>query len=123
MAWEWSHTDDAYQSVHEQIMQKADDANNGDREAQEWLLVVWAEWKAENWRAWRCSHSFDMRRYQSALRRAYRIATSEGWHQLAEDIWENAQEYRTCTNGGWEAYVCPSGCHLIPFTPEVHADV
>ena len=104
------------------MLQKADLADSGDREAQEWLLVVWAEWQAENWRDWR-SHEFDMRRYQRALRRAYRIATNGSWRQLAEDIWEKPQEYSTCTSGGWEAYVCPSGCgcHLIPFTPEVNA--
>ena len=125
MAWSWSHTDEAYESVHNQLLGKAEDAERGDREAQEWLLIVWAEWKAEDWRDWRCSR-FDLHRYRKALRTAHRIVRRHpgtGWHQLAEDVWENAQEYRTCTNGGWEAYICPSGCHLIPFSPEgVHAE-
>ena len=123
MAWSWSHTQDAYESVHEQLLQKADKAQEGDRDSQEWLMVVWAEWKAEDEYS---PGQFNMERYERALRKAYRRGVSQhtGWHQLAEDIWENAERLATCTNGGWEAYVCPSGCgcHLIPFTPEVNAD-
>jgi hypothetical protein len=122
MAWEWSHTEDAYEAVHQQLQDKADSAADGDREAQEWLLTVWAEWNAEDWRDWRSCDRFDPRAYGKALRAAHKLTRRnvDGWHQLAEDIWENSQTLRFCTNGGWEAYVCPSGCgcHLIPFSPE-----
>jgi hypothetical protein len=36
---------------------------------------------------------------------------------LSELIWELAEGQRTCTNGGWEAWVCPFGCHTVPFGP------
>ena len=35
--------------------------------------------------------------------------------RLASDIWERAAEYATCDNGGFNAHVCPFGCHTVPF--------
>ena len=34
MTWEWSHTDEAYAAVHEQLLAKP----------REWLIEVYAEW-------------------------------------------------------------------------------
>ena len=32
-------------------------------------------------------------------------------------IWENASEFATCDNGGFNAWLCPYGCgpHCVPF--------
>jgi len=38
---------------------------------------------------------------------------------LADFIWEQASEYATCDNGGFNAWMCPSGCgcHCVSFSP------
>ena len=34
---------------------------------------------------------------------------------LASELWVRVcVDIRTTTNGGWELYLCPSGCHTIP---------
>ena len=107
MAWSWSHTQDAYENACENV-------HNNDRE---WLEVAFAEWHA-------CkspsedSEKFNQRKYNTALRRAKRLPTDV----LADYIWERMSEYATCTNGGFEAYACPYGCHLVSFGHEETID-
>lgn len=106
MAWSWSHTPEAYEAVHENIL-------NAERE---WLEIVWAEWQAA------IPHpefgigfhaDLDSAKYETALADA-KTKPSEG---LAEDIWEKTSEFATCTNGGHESWCCPFGCtcHMVPF--------
>jgi hypothetical protein len=119
MAWSWSHTNEAYAAVEEQLNTKADAANNGDEEAAKWLHVVWAEWVASNWREDRVATDLDLRKYECCIVRAKRQGVSLGYEKLATDIWNWTSEIATCTNGGWDAWVCPHGCHLLPFSVEV----
>ncbi len=119
MAWSWSHTDEAYAAVEERLNNKADAANNGDTEVAEWLEVVWSEWVASDWREDRVTTDLDLRKYERAIARAKRQGGSLGYDKLAKDIWEWTSELAACTNGGHEAYLCPHGCHLLPFTAEV----
>lgn len=113
MAWEWSHTQEAYQAVRNQIDRKAEKAQNGDRDEQEWLTVVCAEIDVKDcdllFAAWN-------KRYRKALYSNTRLAGTDGWQALATKIWDFAQDKATCDNGGWNAWVCPDGCHTIPFT-------
>lgn len=107
MAWSWSHTAEAYENACENV-------HNRDRA---WLEVVYAEWHA-------CqspsedSEEFNQRKYNTALRRAKKLPTDV----LADYIWERMSEYATCTNGGYEAYACPYGCHLVSFDHEETID-
>jgi hypothetical protein len=105
--------------VEEQLNSKADAANDGDIEAVEWLVVVWSEFVASNWREDRVTTGLDLRKYERAIARAKRQSESLGYDKLATDIWNWSSELATCTNGGWDAWVCPFGCHLLPFGVEV----
>ena len=119
MAWSWSHTNEAYEGIEEQLQLKAEAANNGDTDAAEWLHVVWAEWIASNWRADQPNTDLNLRKYETALARAKRQGESMGYDKLASDIWNWNSELATCTIGGWDAWVCPFGCHLLSFGAEV----
>lgn len=109
MAWEWSHTQEAYQNAYENVQNK-------DRE---WLEVVFAEWHACKNPNENCNE-FNERKYNAALKRAKKLTDDV----LAEYIWERMSEYATCTNRGHSAYGCPSGCgcHLVSFDHEKQAD-
>jgi len=108
MAWSWSHTAEAYQNVRDNIAAM-------DRK---WLEVCFAEWKA----AGRGGHfppdgfstePFEDRPYRRALSAAKYMVTEE----LAERVWELAERQAICTNGGWQAWCCPYGCHEVSFSP------
>jgi len=62
---------------------------------------------------WRDPH--DMLAYDAALERARALSTDA----MESDIWDRAsgEPYgRTCDNGGYNAWLCPSGCHKVPFS-------
>jgi len=117
MAWSWSHTDEAYWNVRENIA----------RLPLTTLHVIYAEWRAsghgsKRYESW-CPQ-FNARKYWDALRYAAEHLDSCA---LAEQIYAWAEEGSTCDNGGWDAWVCPHGCHTVPFSPieedgEVHDD-
>jgi len=119
MAWSWSHTDEAYYNA-EQNTRKAE---------REWLEVCWAEIQSykedlaeqnaervrngEEPELYPVCHDqyFSNLKYEAARVKA-KLKCRES---LADEIWEYARERRTCTNGGWEAYCCPFGCHMVSF--------
>jgi hypothetical protein len=108
MAWEWSHTEEAYAAVEHNIRQQP----------REWLEVVFAEWRAaqdNKGNVQTGTHNFNQKKYERAL--AYAKNPEVTNERLADFIWEKANELRICTNGGWQAWCCPSGCgcHLVPF--------
>jgi len=102
MAWEWSHTNEAYANAY-------DNLHNSPRA---WLAIAFAEWKAKE-----IEDSEDDERepfgaeYETELAFAATLATDT----LADSIWDKASEQRTCDNGGFNAWVCPYGCHTVPF--------
>lgn len=118
MAWSWSHSQEVYESIEIQLINKADAANDGDTDAAEWLCVVWSEWVASNWREDRVTTDLDLRKYATAMARAKRQGSELGYEKLANNIWNWTSELATCNNGGWDAWVCPFGCHLLPFSVE-----
>jgi hypothetical protein len=116
MAWEWSHTTEAYADAQAQV----------ERMPREWLIVVFAEWEAKSDPS-RVSGGFSQRKYKRALGRAKGRGKNGGLPDdiLASHIWDKMSEQATCTNGGHKAWACPFGCepHLVPFTdPEVEAE-
>jgi len=102
--WSWSHTDEAYMCVMRNLH------NRGHK----WLSEVWAEWEtarknpaAEYWE----KPGFNEEDYKQAIEKAKNIDRAS----LADDIYSAASEQADCTNGGWEAYVCPYHCHTVGF--------
>lgn len=102
MAWEWSHTAEAYAAAERNLQDMDPDT----------LRVIWAEWKARTPRDV-AGHGFDTDAYEVALNDAQPL----GRVRLASDIWEWASEHRTCDNGGFNAHMCPFGCgpHCVDF--------
>lgn len=98
MAWEWSHTDEAYAYAREHVS----------RLSKGTLLTVLREWAYQDRETAGRPGSF---RLPAGVRRLNQST-------LADLVWDRAEEYHTCSNGGWEAYVCPDGCHTVPFGPK-----
>ena len=101
MAWSWSHTHEAYCNARAQIEQSPRD----------WLEVCYAEIRVEV--PDDGESQLDEGLYARALTQAKGLPSDV----LADAIWEYASELQTCTNGGWEAWCCPWGCHTVPFAP------
>lgn len=99
MAWEWSHTQEAYDNARKNLDWKTPD----------WIRTAWAEIQSAFQHEGRTDYEFDKDAYDIAINRAFGIAITF----MAEDIWAFAEEYRTCTNGGRELYMCPFGCHTV----------
>lgn len=107
MPWEWSHTTEAYENAraHLYALERAT------------LAEIWAEWQASGDG---CEHElFDDGHceacYQDALANSCALPTDS----LADDIWQWAEDQRTCDVGGFNAWLCPHGCspHCVPFDP------
>lgn len=99
MAWEWSHTTEAYENAELNLGELSEDE----------LKVIYAEWKAHQ-----AGDDYYLTGiYEKALKEAGEIHRAV----LAERIWPWAQEQATCDNGGFNAWVCPHGCHTVTFDP------
>lgn len=95
MAWQWSHTDDALRNVQERIYM-LDELT---------LIEVYAEWSCE-------LRVEDMDEARATARSFCR----NGAHDLiAEAIIEKVFDHQVCDNGGYNAHICPFGCHTVPF--------
>jgi hypothetical protein len=107
MAWQWSHTAEAYADAYANVMAlpRAD------------LEVIFAEIKAAKPREYG-EPDFVKARYAKALREARKLPDDI----LADAVWSFAEEHRTCTNGGHRAHVCPWGCHTVAFDRPRAAD-
>ena len=109
MSWEWSHTDEAYEDAYQNL-------HNLDRET---LCVIAMEWDTEIFHEGEYLDGW----YDRALKIILgdKVLTSEIladgiWLQCAEDQEINGSWFgRTCDNGGFNAWVCPHGCHTVPF--------
>lgn len=107
MAWEWSHTYEAYANVEGNIhhMSLAD------------LRTVYAEWRA---------YDLEQKNHEDPWGKPYdrfiRDANKMSRNELTEYVWERASEFRTCDNGGFRAWVCPWGCHTVSFDLEQGAE-
>ena len=97
MAWEWSHAPEAY-VIAENYLHKR---------PVRWLAECYAEWV--------CYHSNEEidpdtdGTFTQALRRARNFNRDV----LANYIWREAVELRTCDTGGGALWMCPYGCHTV----------
>jgi len=103
MSWEWSHTQEAYDNAKANLeaLSLAD------------LRTIWAEWLT-----YAPGHGLsDSDGCIEELFPAANKAADSYNHEdeLVECIWKRAEEFRTCDNGGFNAYVCPYGCHTVSF--------
>lgn len=101
MSWEWSHSQEAYQNVMDNIAKQ--DRN--------FLVVCFAEWEAYDKSE---VGNFNNQAYERGLANSADLSNDV----LAGHIWDKALEQKICTNGGHEAWVCPWGCHLVSFDNE-----
>lgn len=112
MVWGWSHTQEAYFNV----------ADNVRHQTKEWLIEVYAEWHA------RLKHgdeqSFSEAKFNRAKKQAERISKRLGDDILAGFIIEKMEEQALCENGGHMAWTCPYGCgpHLLSFDSIAEAE-
>lgn len=106
MAWEWSHTNEAYENAYENL----------EKLPKKELDIIWAEIQA-------CivpndgsgdihSNNFDEEIYEKSLIQAKQRKN----FSLIADIWDFASEQAICDNGGYNAWLCPSGCHTVSFS-------
>lgn len=111
MAWGWSHTAEAYQNAREQV----------DTLPRRELLTILREW------------AYQDRQDRGTLRTRHGAKRIAGFRLpagirrlpidvLADLVWDRAEQHRTCPDGGWQAYVCPDGCHTVPFDPVKGSD-
>ena len=108
MAWEWSHTQEAYDNA----------LNNLDNFETDELLTI-----ASEWAAWDGEDGFDEGKYYKALKdlrnrrsRLVKRNMTHGFREgLIDDIWNHMSEFRTSDNGGYNAWACPYGCHTVSF--------
>lgn len=98
MAWEWSHSDEAYRNaeanVHKLPKYK--------------LIEILREWAYAD-------------REEAGKKPSFRLtfnARAMSQEELADKVWRRADELALCTNGGWAAYICPEGCHTVSFDNE-----
>ena len=97
MAWEWSHTQEAYDNARDNL----------ESLSLESLHIIWAEIKSyQNDDKWNWE-----RFYNDNLDLAKRLS----YNCLLDDIWDYMDNFRTCDNGGFNAWCCPYGCHTVSF--------
>ena len=58
------------------------------------------------------STNLDTEKYEEALAQAKTLPKDV----LVGEVWDYAENARRCDNGGWNAYMCPAGCHTVPFS-------
>lgn len=106
MAWNWSHTEEAYIDARENLRKLPRDELLMIR--REWIAYVLDANDADN-------EGFSISKYEEAVaKRTFEDQTTE---ELADYIWDRASDVQICDNGGWNAWVCPYGCHTVPFSP------
>ena len=102
MAWEWSHDAETYYKAR----------RNLERNSKKILAEIWAEWQcydinnADDDANEACAY------LDGTYARILKEAKAMDRDELVEDIWNRAEEQRTCTNGGWAPWLCPYGCYV-----------
>jgi hypothetical protein len=106
MAWSWSHSAEGLSIARDNLAKKP----------KEELEIIFAEWRA-NQRKHGIQdgelHDYSeagQARWHKKYNRALEHAKKLPDDVLVDFIWERAEEYSTCSNGGFELYMCPGGC-------------
>jgi hypothetical protein len=102
MAWAWSHTAEGYDAARKNL----------GKSTREFLEVAFAEIRATGKR-WKPASSDGLPFFRSVYARELVRAKKLPSDILADAIWEFAEQYRTCDNGGGGLHMCPYGCHTV----------
>ncbi len=108
MAWSWSHSGIAYENAYLNLADETPDdlieimtewrvhQKSGGDDSVKWMTdeETWDEIRKEVREYYGKAHSLDL---------------------LIESIWDLAQAQALCDNGGFNAWMCPYGCHTVPF--------
>jgi hypothetical protein len=108
MAWEWSHTPEAYENVR----------NNIRTLDHEDLAVVYSEIIGKEH-----DDSLEEDDSRCCFKASMYEAEAEKARSMEKDflvgyIIAFAEKHRTCDNGGFNAHICPYGCHTVSFDHE-----
>lgn len=104
MAWNWSHTQEAYSNARANLEELPLPT----------LHVIYAEWRASGYGTAKFDcvcPDHNSRKYWDALRYACELPADI----LVDIIWQWCEEYAVCDTGGFNAWVCPHGCHTVSF--------
>ena len=106
MAWSWSHTQEAYRDAEINASELSDSD----------AAMIFAEWKAKDSRE-DYAGGFNTVKYVRGMMEAVNMIRNGFREGIDRYIWENASEFATCDNGGFNAWLCPYGCgpHCVPF--------
>lgn len=131
MTWEWSHTQEAYDYARENLelldLDTRIEILAEIRAAQEVTQTTGTP-------IYDVDSSVGLSDLIGVYERSIRDSMSEDRvdgspprmteEMLNDAIWEFAEEIRRCTNGGWEAHLCPFGCgsHMVYFS-DVDEDI
>jgi len=117
MAWSWSHCSDAYEYAENKLRH----LKKGE------LNTIFSEWKWHFYekrveeleaRAFKEDRDVDLPyKWEAVYNHWMKKCRKIPAEFLADQIWEWASEAATCDNGGWNAWMCPDGCHTVPFGP------
>ena len=105
MAWEWSHSIEAYEYARQKLHLLSRTK----------LTIILAEWRVKQAETEE-ETGWDQEVYDKSLTTIKETHVDK--ENIADEIWDLMSEQSTCTNGGWEAWSCPygCGCHLVPFS-------
>ena len=118
MAWSWSHTNEAYEYAENKLRR----LKKGE------LCIIFSEWKwhfyeerikAVERKAFDEGRDVDLPlKWEPVYKHWLKRSSHMPKDTIADQIWEWASEAATCDNGGWNAWMCPDGCHTVPFGPK-----
>ena len=107
MSWGWSHSTQDYEDAKQNLAGLP----------LKHLYAIYGEWKVKQSLTsvedgFDGTGGWDDPTYQRSLKEAKGLPIDV----LVDYIWSKADEQRTCTNGGWDLWLCPYGCgsHMVP---------
>jgi len=107
MAWEWSHSPEAYTNVRDNL----------ELLTKEILIECLAEFREKELG----DADDDRELYGDDYNDFVRELTEDKFHtceSLARELWPKVEELATCDNGGFDSWICPDGCggHKVSFS-------
>ncbi len=107
MSWEWSHAPAAYVYARKNL----------GKLSKKKLNIIYAEIHSANVDEYgnvsESTSDMDIDEYNIKLKKAKTLQKDV----LVDFIWDFMEKFRTCDNGGFNAYCCPFGCHTVPMSP------
>jgi hypothetical protein len=109
MPWQWSHTAEGIANARANLALMDRDRLN---EAFAEIEALGKKWFNDAESRDYSSPPF----YPSIHAKAFARAKKLPHDVVADWVWEFAEEYATCDNGGFNAWACPHGCHTVSFS-------